>query len=101
MSKAARPSTSQGKSVPTKLEFEKSLMFFHAYMYGPLQGKLRLYKTRGIRPSVAISSADWEVFASMLVNDIGRKLGAGVDLEGYEVKSLGSKGGFEYQYHKT
>jgi hypothetical protein len=28
---------------PTDLDFEKSLMFFHAYMYGPLQGKLRLY----------------------------------------------------------
>jgi hypothetical protein len=28
------------KGPPTELDFEKALMFFHAYMYGPLQGKL-------------------------------------------------------------
>ncbi len=33
---------------PTELDFEKALMFFHAYMYGPLQGKLRLYAARGV-----------------------------------------------------
>lgn len=34
---------------PTGLDFEKALMYFHAYMYGPLQGKLRLYAARNIR----------------------------------------------------
>jgi hypothetical protein len=87
-------------SLPTNLEFEKALMFFHSYMYGPLQGKLRLYKARGIPPAVVALSADWEVFASILVNDIGRKIGAGIDLANFEVKSAKNGGSYEYQYHK-
>lgn len=87
-------------SLPTNLEFEKALMFFHSYMYGPLQGKLRLYKARGIPPAVVAMSADWEVFASILVNDIGRKIGAGIDLANFEVKSAKNGGSYEYQYHK-
>jgi hypothetical protein len=39
-------------------------MFFHAYMYGPIQGKLRLYKARSIPPGSVAMSSDWEVFAS-------------------------------------
>ena len=72
---------------PTNLDFEKSLMFFHAYMYGPLQGKMRLYGARKIPQGSVAMSSDWEVFASMLVNDLGRKFGAGIDLANYEVKS--------------
>ncbi len=86
---------------PTNLDFEKSLMFFHAYMYGPLQGKLRLYGARSIPPGAAVMSSDWEVFASMLVNDLGRKLGAGIDLANNEVKSAKQGGSYEYQYHKN
>jgi len=71
---------------PTELEFEKALMFFHAYMYGPLQGKLRLYAARNVRSPGAAASSDWEVFASILVKDTGKKLAAGVDLQGHEVK---------------
>jgi hypothetical protein len=74
-------------AIPTDLDFEKSLMFFHAYMYGPLQGKLRLYGARGIPSGSAAMSTDWEVFASMLVKDLGRKFGSGVDLVNFEVKS--------------
>ena len=49
-------STSTPVGPPTNLDFEKSLMFFHAYMYGPLQGKLRLYGARKIPPgSVELS----------------------------------------------
>ena len=81
---------------PTNLDFEKSLMFFHAYMYGPLQGKLRLYGAREILPGSVAMSSDWEVFASMLVNDLGRKFGAGIDLSNYEVKSAKRKGSYEY-----
>ncbi len=44
---------------------------------------------------------DWEVFASMLVNDVGLKLAAGIDLTNYEVKSAKRKGSYEYQYHKN
>jgi hypothetical protein len=76
-------------------------MFFHAYMYGPLQGKLRLYGARAIPTGAAVMSSDWEVFASMLVNDLGRKLGAGIDLANNEVKSAKQGGSYEYQYHKN
>jgi hypothetical protein len=85
---------------PTNLDFEKSLMFFHAYMYGPLQGKLRLYSARGVRSGGVAMSSDWEVFASILVRDLGTKLGAGIDLSGHEVKSAERGGSYEYQYHK-
>jgi hypothetical protein len=90
----------QAGAPPTDLDFEKSLMFFHAYMYGPLQGKLRLYGARKIPTGSVAMSSDWEVFASMLVNDLGRKFGAGIDLANYEVKSAKRGGSYEYQYHK-
>jgi hypothetical protein len=85
---------------PTTLDFEKSMMFFHAYMYGPLQGKLRLYGARAIPPGSVAMPSDWEVFASMLVNDMGRKFGAGIDLANHEVKSAKRGSSYEYQYHK-
>ena len=77
-----------------------AMVYFHAYMYGPLQGKVRLYKDRGIRSRVAMSE-DWEVFASILVRDTGTSTASGLDLEGYEVKSAKDRGAFEYQYHKN
>ena len=86
---------------PTNLDFEKALMFFHAYMYGPLQGKLRLYKARAVHSAGAAMSSDWEVFASILVRDLGKKLGMGVDLSKHEVKSAFNGGSYEYQYHKN
>src|SRR5579863_4153992 len=89
------------KGPPTELEFEKALMFFHAYMYGPLQGKLRLYEARGVYAGGVASSSDWEVFASILVRDIGKKLAAGIDLTKHEVKSATNGGSYEYQYHKN
>lgn len=85
---------------PSDLDFEKALMFFHAYMYGPLQGKLRLYAARNIRSAGKALSSDWEVFASILVRDVGTKLTKGLDLSGYEVKSAENGGSYEYQYHK-
>lgn len=75
-------------------------MFFHAYMYGPLQGKLRLYRARGVHSAGAAMASDWEVFASILVRDLGKKLAAGIDLSEYEVKSAFDGGSYEYQYHK-
>lgn len=75
-------------------------MFFHAYMYGPLQGKLRLYGAREIPPGPVAMPSDWEVFASILVDDMGRKLGPGIDLKNNEVKSAKRGGSYEYQYHK-
>ena len=76
-------------------------MYFHAYMYGPLQGKLRLYAARNIRAAGGTTMAsDWEVFASILVRDLGQKLAAGIDLSNFEVKSAAAGGSYEYQYHK-
>lgn len=95
------PEPPQFGAAPSDLDFEKSLMFFHSYMYGPLQGKLRLYKARGIPSASVAMSSDWEVFASMLVKDLGRKLGAGIDLANYEVKSAKKGGSYEYQYHRN
>ena len=69
-------------------------------MYGPLQGKLRLYNARGVRSAGKVISSDWEVFASILVKDVGKKLGKGVDLSEHEVKSAENGGSYEYQYHK-
>lgn len=90
------------RAPPTELDFEKALMYFHAYMYGPLQGKLRLYKARKIRTAGGTTMAsDWEVFASILVKDLGKKLAAGVDLSNFEVKSAAEGGSYEYQYHKN
>jgi len=54
-----------------------------------------------VRPLVAVMSADWEVFASILVRDVGKKLAAGIDLSQYEVKSAFAGGSYEYQYHKN
>ena len=89
------------QAAPTNLDFEKALMFFHAYMYGPLQGKLRLYRARDVHTPGKVMSSDWEVFASILVRDVGTKLTRGIDLSGYEVKSAENGGSYEYQYHKN
>lgn len=88
-------------SAPTELDFEKALMFFHAYMYGPLQGKLRLYDARNVKAGASVMASDWEVFASILVRDVGQKLASGIDLTNYEVKSAASGSSYEYQYHKN
>ena len=69
-------------------------------MYGPLQGKLRLYGSRKIAAGSVALSSDWEVFASILVNDLGQKLVAGIDLTNFEVKSAKRGASYEYQYHK-
>ncbi len=76
-------------------------MFFHAYMFGPLQGKLRLYKARDISPSTVASPSDWEVFASILTGDPGTGTNEGIDLNDYEVKSARKGSSFEYQYHRN
>jgi hypothetical protein len=50
---------------PTDLDFEKALMFFHAYMYGPLQGKLRLYRARDVHAVGKALSSDWGRFSRL------------------------------------
>ena len=87
-------------TLPDDLDIEKALIFFHAYMYGPLRGKVRLYTARGVAPRVAMSE-DWELFASILVRDRGVPTQSGLDLERYEVKSATYGSAFEYQYHRN
>lgn len=99
--KPAATRNSKNNGLPSDLDFEKALMFFHAYMYGPLQGKLRLYRARDVQASGKVMSSDWEVFASILVRDVGRKLAKGIDLGHYEVKSAENGGSYEYQYHRN
>lgn len=96
----AAPSTTRIRGPIPSLEIEKSLMFFHAYLLGPLLGKLRFYKSRNIRVGSVITSSDWEVLASLLVQDSGLKSTSGLDLHEYEVKSASDGGSYEYQYHK-
>ena len=85
---------------PDDLDIEMALIYFHAYMYGPLRGKVRLYSARGVSPRVAMSE-DWELFASILVRNRGVSTQGGLDLEGYEVKSATYGSAFEYQYHRN
>lgn len=87
-------------TIPDDLDIEMALIFFHAYMYGPLRGKMRLYSARGVAPRPAMSE-DWEVFASILVRDRGVATQSGLDLEQYEVKSAVHGSSFEYQYHRN
>lgn len=87
-------------TLPDDLDIEMALIYFHAYMYGPLRGKVRLYSARGVRPRVAMSE-DWELFASILVRDRGMRTQSGLDLEKYEVKSANYASAFEYQYHRN
>lgn len=81
------------------LDVYMALIYFHAYMYGPLRGRVRLYEHRGLKPRMAMSE-DWEIFASILVRDTGARTASGLDLEGFEVKSALDGSSFEYQYHK-
>lgn len=86
--------------LPESLDVENALIFFHAYMYGPLRGKMRLYRARALHPRMAMSE-DWEVFASILVRDQGKESMSGLDLEQYEVKSGQGASSYEYQYHRN
>src|SRR6266576_242468 len=61
---------------------------------------MRLYEPRKLHHPGAAMSSDWEVFASILVRDLGKKLAAGIDLSQHEVKSAFDGGSYEYQYHK-
>ena len=47
-------------SLPETLDVQAALIYFHAYMYGPYKGRVRLFRQRGMgkgerHPSVAHS----------------------------------------------
>jgi len=86
--------------IAPQLELNESLKFFSEFMHAPLQGKRRVYEARNIRLGSAVTSSDWEVFASLLVNKKGNGTVSGVDLGEFEVKSAMNDGAYEYQYHK-
>jgi len=85
--------------LPDTLDVEAALIYFDAYMYSPLPGKMRMFERRGLHPRITMPG-DWEVFAAILVRTTGTTNLSGVDLLGYEVKSARDRGSFEYQYHR-
>ena len=87
-------------SVPSELDIQGALIYFHAYMYGPYQGRARLFRLRGLAPRMVMSE-DWEVFASILLKSTGTTSQSGPDLGDYEVKSAVDGSSFEYQYHRN
>ena len=86
-------------ALPDSLDVEAALIYFDAYMYSPLPGKMRMFERRGLHPRITMPG-DWEVFAAILVRTTGTESNDGIDLVGYEVKSAKGRGGFEYQYHR-
>ena len=86
-------------TLPRTLDVEAALIYFDAYMYSPLPGKIRMFERRGLNPRITMPG-DWEVFAAILVRTRGTTARSGIDLVGYEVKSAQDEGSFEYQYHK-
>lgn len=86
--------------LPETLDVQAALIYFHAYMYGPYRGRVRLFRLRGLEPRMVMSE-DWEVFASILLRQQGSVSRSGPDLGNYEVKSALAGGSFEYQYHRN
>ena len=86
--------------LPGMLDVQAALIYFHAYMYGPYQGRARMFRMRGLKPRMVMSE-DWEVFASILLKTMGSASQSGPDLGSYEVKSAVSEAPFEYQYHRN
>lgn len=87
-------------SLPSELDVQGALIYFHAYMYGPYKGRARLFRLRGLAPRMVMSE-DWEVFASILLRTTGTTSRAGTDLRDYEIKSAVDGNSFEYQYHRN
>ena len=86
--------------LPKTLDVQAALIYFHAYMYGPYKGRVRLFRQRGLAPRMVMSE-DWEVFASILLKTTGAASRSGPDLGEHEVKSAVDGGSFEYQYHRN
>ena len=86
--------------LPDTLDVRAALIYFHAYMYGPYRGRLRLFRDRGLKPRMVMSE-DWEVFTSILLRQQGVASREGPDLGDTEVKSAVAGNSFEYQYHRN
>ena len=56
MSRNVRCSSNSPPSMlPDTLDVRAALIYFHAYMYGPYQGRLRLFRDRGLKPRMVMS----------------------------------------------
>ncbi|TVQ08254.1 MAG: hypothetical protein EA368_12270 [Leptolyngbya sp. DLM2.Bin27] len=85
--------------VPT-LQVQKAYSFYKTYILEYSRNKAEIYEQYGFSLQGSVGSKDWEVFASILVNDRARR-GDGADLVNYEVKSATLGSSFEYQYHRN
>ena len=88
-------------TLPYDLDIEKALIFFHAYMYGPLRGKVRLYSGRAEsrRGSRCRRTGSSSHRSSSVTAGCRRR--AVSTSRSYEVKSSTYGSAFEYQYHRN
>jgi len=74
--------------------------YYRTHILDPHTAKMPQYRSRRIPSEGIVPFRDWEVFAAILVDDIGSELRVGSDLTRHEVKSARLGGSFEYQYHR-
>ncbi len=78
-----------------------AIEYYRTHIILPHEAKLPIYQARHISPEGIVPFRDWEVFAAVLVDDVGSGLATGSDLVRYEIKSAKFGGSFEYQYHRN
>ncbi len=85
------------KSLLKKFQVGEAHRFYREFIYN--SKKLKLLEVYGFQVAGSVFSKDWELFASILVNEKASR-GHGTDLATFEVKSAKIGSPFEYQYHK-
>ena len=75
----------------------KAYQFYKKFIFN--DEKLKLFEMHGFEKIGSVPPIDWELFASILINE-GASKGHGADLINFEVKSAKIGSSFEYQYHK-
>jgi hypothetical protein len=85
------------KSILKKVKADDAFQFYKKFICN--DEKLELLEKHGFPKTGSVPSTDWELFASILVNENASE-GYGADLETFEVKSAKIGSSFEYQYHK-
>ena len=84
-------------SILKKMKPDEAFQFYKKFICN--SEKLKLLEKQGFHKTGSVPSTDWELFASILVNEKASE-GYGADLENFEVKSAKIGSSFEYQYHK-
>ena len=90
-------SQSNIKSLLSKTKPNEAYQFYKKFILS--EEKLKLFKIHKFQTIGSVPSIDWELFASILVNEEASE-GHGTDLTTFEVKSAKIGSSFEYQYHK-